>query len=63
MIHDLHCSVPDVVHPLHAQHLTLRFELLGDTLTLGHLHYQQADLPRCLFIDVGKVYIQPAAGQ
>ena len=63
MIHDLHCSVPDVVHPMHPQHLIPRFELFGDALTLGHLLCQQEHLLRCLFVDVGKVGVQSAAGQ
>ena len=33
MVYDFHCPVPDVVHPLHPQHLILCFELFGRTLT------------------------------
>ncbi len=63
MIYDLYCPVPDVVHPLHPQHLILRLELFGDALTLCHLFYQQEHLLRRLLVDVVKVGIQPAAGQ
>ena len=63
MIYDLRCPVPDVVHPLHPQHLIPRFEPFGDALTLGHLLCQQEHLIRCLLVDVGKVGIQSAAGQ
>ena len=62
MIHKLCCPVPDVVHSLYPKHLILGFELFGDALTLGHLLYQQEHLLRRLFVDVGKVCIQPAAG-
>ena len=44
VIYDLYCPVPDVVHPLHPQHLILRLELFGDALTLCHLFYQQEHL-------------------
>lgn len=63
VIYDLYCPVPDVVHPLHPQHLILRLELFGDALTLCHLFYQQEHLLRRLLVDVVKVGIQPAAGQ
>ena len=63
VINDLHCPVPDVVHALHPQNLILCLELFADVLTLGHLRYQQAHLRRRLFVDVGKLCIQPAAGQ
>ena len=63
MLYNLHCPIPDVVHALYPQHLILRFELFGDTLTLSHLLCQQGHLFLCLLIDVGKVGVQPAAGQ
>jgi len=63
MIYDFHCPVTDVVHPLHPQHLILCFELFCDALTLGYLLYQQEHFFLSLFIDVGKVGIQSAAGQ
>ena len=63
MIYDLHCTVPDVVHPLHPQHLILRLELFGDALTLWHLPCQQEHLLRRLLVDVGQVGVQPTAGQ
>lgn len=60
VIYDLYCPVPDVVYPLHPQHLLLRLELFGDALTLCHLFYQQEHLLRRLLVDVVKVGIQPA---
>ena len=62
MIHKLCCPVPDVVHSLYPKHLILDFELFDAALTLGHLLYQQEHLLRRLFVDVGKVCIQPIAG-
>lgn len=63
VVYDLYCPVPDVVHPLYPQHLILCFELLCDALTLGYLLYQQEHFFLSLFVDVGKVGIQSAAGQ
>ena len=63
MVYDLHDPVPNVVHTLHPQHLILRLELFCHTLPLCHLLCQQEYLLRCLFVDVGKVGVQPAAGQ
>ena len=63
MIYILHCSVPDIVHPLYPKHLILCFALFSDALTLGHLLCQQEHLLRRLFVDVGKVGIQLTAGQ
>lgn len=58
-----HCSIPDTVHTLHPQHLILCFELFCHALTLCHLLCQQEHLLRRLFVDVGKICIQSAAGQ
>lgn len=63
MVYDFHCPVPDVVRLLHPQHLILRFELFVHALPLCHLLCQQEHLLCGLLVDVGKVGIQPAAGQ
>ena len=63
VIHYFHCPIPDIVYPLHPPHLILRFELFCHALPFCHLLCQQEHPFRCLFVDVGKVCIQPAAGQ
>ena len=63
MIYNLHCPIPDIVHPPYPQHLILSFELLGHALTLRHLLCQQEHLLCGLLVDVGKIGIQPAGGQ
>lgn len=40
VVNHLHGSIPDVVHPVHPQHLILGLEFLGEALTGGHLFYQ-----------------------
>ena len=57
VIYDLYCPVPDVVHPLHPQHLILCFELFCHALTLCHLLCQQKHLLLRLFVDVGQIGI------
>ena len=55
VIYHLHRTIPDVVHPLHPQHLILRFELFGDTLMCRHLFYQLKEHGFRLFVQVGKI--------
>lgn len=62
MIGYLHCSGSDIIHLLHPQHLILRFEVFVNAIPPGYL-LRRRDLLRCLFVDVGKAGIQPAAGR
>ncbi len=63
MVYALHCPVPDAVHSLYPQHLILSLELFGYFLQFCHLFCQQEHLLRYLFIDIGQIGIQSAAGQ
>ena len=63
MVYDFRCPVTDVVHALYPLHLIPCFKLFGDALLHGHLLCQLEHLLLRLFIDVGKVGIQPAANQ
>ena len=62
IIHEFHCRVSNVAHPLHPQHLILCFERLRDAFPLGPLFCQQEHQLRCLLVDVGKVGVQRTAG-
>ena len=61
VVHNLHSSIPNVVHPLYPQHLILCFKLFGDALTLGHLLNQLKKHRFSLFVHIGKISV-PLAG-
>ena len=60
VVHHLHGSILDVVHPLHPQHLILGLEPLGDALTDGHLFYQLKKQVLRLLVQIGKIIVQLA---
>ena len=54
-INNLRCTVADIVHTLHPQHLVFRFELFCYTFLFGELFYQPKEHILCLLVDVGEV--------
>ena len=58
VVHNLHSSIPNVVHSLYPQHLILCFKLFGDALTGGHLFYQLKEHILCPLVQIGKISVQ-----
>lgn len=58
VVHHLHGLIPDVVHPLHPEHLILGLEPLGDALTGGKLFYQLKEHSLSLIVQIGKIAVQ-----
>lgn len=59
----LHSPIPDIVHPMHPEHLILGLELFCDTFHLSHLLYQPKEHFLCLPVDVSKATVQLATGE
>ena len=53
----------DVVHPLHPQHLIIRFEGFRYALFFGKLFYQPRKHCFCLLVEVSEVIVQLAGSQ
>ena len=53
VVDHLHSPIPDIVHPLHPEHLILSLELFGDALTGGKLFYQLKEHSLRLFVQIG----------
>ena len=62
-INNLRCTVTDIVHSLHPQHLIFCFELFGNTFLFGELVYQPKEHLLRLLVDVGEVGGELAACQ
>ena len=62
-IYNLCCTVTDIVHSLHPQHLIVRFELFGYSFLFGELFYQPKEHILCLLVDVSEVGGELAARQ
>lgn len=60
MIYKLHRSVPDVVNPLHPEHLILGLELFCDVLPSCHLLYQLKKHVFRLLVQIGQITVQLA---
>ena len=63
VVHNLHSSIPNVVHSLYPQHLILGLELFCDAFTGRHLLYQLKKHSFSLFVQIGKISVQRAGGQ
>ena len=57
-IYNLRCTVADIVHLPHPQHLVFCFELFGHAITFCHLFYEPKKHILSLFIYIGKVSVQ-----
>jgi len=62
-IYNLCCTVADIVHSLHPQHLVFCFELFGYAFLFGELFSQPKEHILCLLVDVGEVGGEFAACQ
>ena len=60
VVHNLHSSIPNVVHSLYPQHLILDLKLFCDAFTGRHLLNQLKKHRFSLFIQIGKITVQLA---
>ena len=63
VVHNLHSSIPNVVHSLYPQHLILDLKLFCDAFTGCHLLNQLKKHCLGLLVQIGKISVQRAGGQ
>jgi len=60
-IHNLHCSITNIIHLLHPQHLLFSFELFRYIFFFRQLFYQPGKHFLCLLVNIRKITVQLAA--